>query len=284
MWKTNGTACVMAIVFAWSAMSVSNRSPGATGTQPRVAVIAELFTSEGCSSCPPADEVLTRLVTSQPVAGVEIIALGEHVDYWDRLGWRDPFSSSLFTRRQSQYDARVFHGNSIYTPQIVVDGASASVGSDAAAVQRAIEKASRQPKATVTVSTHPGGAVPAVDVRVEAGPELSLRQPADVVLALTEDHLVTHVKRGENSGRVLTHSAVVRSLSTIGGLSPERRTFSMTVPIALAAEWKRENVRLTVLVQEVESRKIIGSGTTSLINLVSLNSGETAEDARTRTS
>ena len=283
MWKTIGGAWVIAIVFALSAMSISNRSLRAMGAQPRVAVIAELFTSEGCSSCPPADEVLTRLVTSQLVAGVEIIALGEHVDYWDRLGWRDSFSSSLFTRRQSQYDARVFHGNSIYTPQIVVDGASASVGSDSAAVQRAIEQASRLPKAAVTVATHPGGAAPAVDVRVEAGPELPLRQPADVVLALTEDHLVTNVKRGENSGRVLTHSAVVRSLTTIGMLSPEHRAFSMTVPIVLPAEWKRENVRLTVLVQEAESRRIIGSGTTSLVNVVSVNSAATAGDARTRT-
>jgi hypothetical protein len=107
MWKTVGTACVTAIVVASSA-------------------------------------VLTRPVTRQPVAGVEIIALGEHVDYWDRLGWRDPFSSSLFTSRQSQYDAPVFHGNSIYTPPIVVDAVSASVGSDAAAVQRAIQKASRR--------------------------------------------------------------------------------------------------------------------------------------------
>jgi hypothetical protein len=255
---------------------------GATGTQPRVAVIAELFTSEGCSSCPPADEVLTRLVTGQPVAGVEIIALGEHVDYWDRLGWRDPFSSSLFTKRQSQYDARVFHGNSIYTPQIGVDGASASVGSDSAAVQRAIEQAARLPKAAVTVATHSGGAVAVVDVRVEAGPELPLRLPADVVLAITEDHLTTSVKRGENSGRVLRHSAVVRSLSTIGVLSPEHRTFSMTVPIAPAAEWKRENLRLTMLVQEAESRRMIGAGTTSLVNVISLNRNETG-DPRTGT-
>ena len=281
MSKTIGTACVTAIVFAVSATIVSNRSLRATGAQPRVAVVAELFTSEGCSSCPPADEVLTRLVTSQPVAGVEIIALGEHVDYWDRLGWRDPFSSSLFTTRQSQYDARVFHGNSIYTPQIVVDGASASVGGDSAAVQRAIEKASRLPKAAVTVAAHPGGGGPAVDVGVEAGPELPLRRPADVVLALTEDRLVTNVKRGENSGRVLTHSAVVRSLSTIGVLSPGHRTFSMTVPIALPAEWKREHVRLTVLVQEAESRRIIGAGTTALVKVISPDGGETAGDART---
>jgi hypothetical protein len=125
--------------------------------------------------------------------------------------------------------------------------------------------------------------VPAVDVRVEAGPELPLRQPADVVLALTEDRLVTNVKRGENSGRVLTHSAVVRSLSTIGGLSPEHRTFSMTVPIALPAEWKRENLRLTVWVQESESRRIIGAATTPLVSALSLNRSEPAGDAWTRT-
>jgi hypothetical protein len=96
----------------------------------RAVVLTELFTSEGCSSCPSADEVLSQLVHNQPIAGVEVLALGEHVDYWDRLGWRDRFSSALYSNRQSNYDARVFHRNEVYTPQLVIDGWLQRVGSD----------------------------------------------------------------------------------------------------------------------------------------------------------
>src|SRR5438045_6457778 len=120
-------------------------------TSARTVVIAELSTSEGCSSCPPADDLLRRLIATQPLAGVEIIALGSHVDYWDGLGWRDPFSSALFSARQSAYDAAVFRSNGIYTPQLVVDGALEVVGSDAAAVRRTLLKAASLPKATVSV-------------------------------------------------------------------------------------------------------------------------------------
>src|SRR6266852_9685647 len=118
----------------------------------RTIVVAELFTSEGCSSCPPADDILSQLAHRQPVPGVEVLALGEHVDYWDRLGWRDPFSSSAFSARQSNYDSRVFHADQVYTPQLVIDGRLERVGSDARAVQRAIEQAATSPKAAVTVA------------------------------------------------------------------------------------------------------------------------------------
>src|SRR5689334_25317813 len=91
-------------------------------------VVIELFTSEGCSSCPPADDVLADLIRNQPVPNVTIVGLGEHVDYWDNLGWRDVFSAPTFTARQSDYDHDVFHTGSIYTPQAVVDGHFQMVG------------------------------------------------------------------------------------------------------------------------------------------------------------
>ena len=108
MLKVLSVSCAIGVGLGWAAIHASGAQVSAPAGRPRVAVVAELFTSEGCSSCPAADDVLTRLVGSQPVPGVEIIALGEHVDYWDRLGWRDPFSSASFTARQSQYAARVF--------------------------------------------------------------------------------------------------------------------------------------------------------------------------------
>jgi hypothetical protein len=140
-------------------------------------VVAELFTSEGCSSCPPADAVLSQLVLRQPVAGVEVLALGEHVDYWDRLGWRDPFSSALYSSRQSNYDAHVFHRQDVYTPQFVVDGRFERVGSDITAVQRAITQAAQAPKAAVEVAAlRANDRDLRVDVHVTVPPSLTLRE------------------------------------------------------------------------------------------------------------
>ena len=194
-------------------------------------MVAELFTSEGCSSCPPADTLLREWVASQPVDGVEILALGEHVDYWDRLGWRDPYSSAEFTRRQSAYDDAAFRSGRIYTPQLVVDGRLECIGSDGPAVRRALLEAARQVKANVAVSavTAAGG----LNVRVQVGvpPGVTRDGPADVMVAITEDGLVTKVQRGENGGRTLRHTAVTRLLTVAGPLAAAADDASLEVVV-----------------------------------------------------
>jgi hypothetical protein len=224
-------------------------------------VVAELFTSEGCSSCPPADTLLTTLV-QRPVDGVTVLGLSEHVDYWNRLGWRDPFSSAAFTSRQTEYQARVFRGSSIYTPQLVIDGHLEEVGSDARAVERAIAKAAQAPKAAVDVTAAPAGSAANVRIQIDVNvpPIVTLHESADVILAVTEDRLVSNVQRGENRGRHLTHSAVVRVMTRVDMLSPDTRRWSTTTSAAVRPEWKSEDLKVIAFVQEQSTRRIVGAG------------------------
>jgi hypothetical protein len=120
-----------------------------TGT--KTPVVLELFTSEGCSSCPPADRLLQSLDEKQPFTGADLVVLSEHVDYWNGDGWVDPYSSLLFSERQRWY-AEQFGLDSVYTPQVVVDGQRETVGSNAAAIRNAVETATRSEKLTLTLA------------------------------------------------------------------------------------------------------------------------------------
>ncbi|HTP50238.1 MAG TPA: DUF1223 domain-containing protein [Anaeromyxobacteraceae bacterium] len=211
---------VVAVLLAALALA----PPEGSGARAAIPVLVELFTSEGCSSCPPADAVLARLVQDQPVPGAEIVALGEHVDYWDDSGWKDSFSSPRFTERQELYVRRL-RVASAYTPQLVVAGRYQVLGSDGSAARAAIATAARTPSGEVTLRVLPGpDSGGAVDVRASwpGGGD------ADVVLALVEDHATTRATGGENAGRTLEHAAVVRFLSTIGSA---RGAFASRVPI-----------------------------------------------------
>ena len=229
-------------------------------------VLAELFTSEGCSSCPPADAVLSTLLHDQPLASVEVVGLGEHVDYWDHLGWRDPFSSASFSSRQAEYGARVFHTADIYTPQIVIDGQYQAVGSDVAAIRNAIVRAASVPKAMVAIDATPAGprdVATRVSVTLTSG--VTLRDRADIVVALVQDTVTDEVTRGENRGRRLTHSAVVRSLTTIGSVAESERSRMAMATLRMSPDWNYGGLRLIGFLQERRSRRILGAGTTTLV-------------------
>jgi hypothetical protein len=220
------------------------------------AVLVELFTSEGCSSCPPADRLLLEL-DQQTVAGAEVIALSEHVDYWNRLGWADPFSSSAFSERQSRY-SRVFDNDSIYTPQMVVDGREEFVGNNAARARSAIAQAARSDKATITLSTSQASA--AIKIHIENLPAITDGDRAEVVLAITEGGLQSNVTRGENSGRRLAHTAVVRSMEVIGSVEGGK-SFDREATAQIEKGWNRDQLRAVVFIQERESRRVLGAAT-----------------------
>jgi hypothetical protein len=259
-------ACVAGAlaVTAWSGEYAQPMTATPASPVAKSVVLAELFTSEGCSSCPPADDVLSQLAR-QPASEVEVLALGEHVDYWDRLGWRDPFSSPAYSSRQSNYDARVFHRNEVYTPQLVIDGRFDCVGSDLAAIRHAISKAAAAPKALVEVAiVRAHDRELGITVHVDVPPALTLRESVDVLVAVAEDNLLSQVRRGENGGRTLRHSAVVRRLTSVGTLSPHDHAWSARASVVLEPEWEEANVRVVSFLQERESRRIVGAGSSRL--------------------
>ncbi len=144
----------------------------------RVPVLLELFTSEGCSSCPPADRLLGKFDREQSIAGADLVVLSEHVDYWNQLGWADPFSSPLYSQRQHEYAGRL--KGDVYTPELVVDGMKGMVGSDEREAVEAIREALRAPKASIAVAARL--------VEGKAKVTLHLNDPVDGALYLALAH------------------------------------------------------------------------------------------------
>jgi hypothetical protein len=227
--------------------------------QSKTPVIVELFTSEGCSSCPPADNVVARLDRDQPIEGVEVVAMGEHVDYWDQLGWKDRFSSPLFTARQQDFGQQ-FRLESVYTPQIVVNGGTQVLGSDFAATAQAIREAAKLSRAWVSANLT-GADTLAFEVRQL--PQAT--RNADMFLAITESGLETAVGRGENSGRKLRHAPLVRSLVSLGQLDTRKNgAYSASARLMLNPQWNRQNLKMILFVQDHTTRHIVGTATLKL--------------------
>jgi hypothetical protein len=238
--------------------------PALSAAEGPTPVIVELFTSEGCSDCPPADTLLEKLIATQPVAGAEIIGLGQHVDYWDRLGWKDRFSSATLTARQQLYQTR-FGTESIYTPQMVVDGRAEFVGSDASAARKAIERTLTAPHGVMKLTLADDGARALhVSVAMADLPHPARGDRADIIVLITESGLTTDVKRGENHGKVLKHAPVVRYLATVGQTEGDASSGSARADIPLSPDWQREHLAVVAFLQEVRGRAILASATVPL--------------------
>ena len=231
-------------------------SIGVTGAavqapQDPVPVVVELFTSEGCSSCPPADALLSRLAKEQPVPGAVIVPLGLHVTYWDQLGWKDPASLEAATSRQQDY-GRIFGEDRVYTPQAVIDGRDEIVGSNEAGVRRAIAAAAARPHARVALAASLSGPNTIVAKVEITGVPAEVKEKLRTLVLLTEDGLSTVVKRGENGGRTLSHDAVVRRISTTLELSGVQQA------------WRRDRLRVIAIAQGERSRRIYGAAVASI--------------------
>jgi len=236
---------VVASVMATACLGLS--VPNSMAQQP---VVVELFTSEGCSSCPPADAMLTKLSHQRNTNIANLILLEEHVEYWNDGRWHDRFSGPTYTQRQYDY-VKDLQLKTAYTPQIVIDGRLQASGNNPAQVQQFLLQAAKSPKPT-PVTLH----LTSPD-KLEVTVDNPSRARMEVLFAVTEDDLTTNVRGGENGGRTLTHSAVVRELHKVGSTSDDK--FDKVINLPDKSDWKKPDLRAIVLVQNPSSGEILGA-------------------------
>ena len=216
-----------------------------------IPVVIELFTSEGCSSCPPADRLLSVLDRKQPVPGVQLIVLSEHVDYWNSDGWSDPYSSREFSERQRRYTESLKVPDP-YTPQAVIDGRYEAVGNNAPKLEAAIQQARREKKVPLRLQLSQTGK----GIHVELRSDQNVPKGAEVYFAIAEDSVESKVSAGENGGHVLTHTAVVRSLTKGGKLAAAGGSIAMDLKVK--QNWGK-HLRVVAFLADHEGGKILGA-------------------------
>lgn len=229
-----------------------NRNVPTKNKQP---VLVELYTAERCPLCPPADRNLAFLETEQPFAEAELITLSLHVDYWNTGEWRDELSSPMFTRRQDIY-GQIFRVGSIYTPQMIVDGQRQFAGSDLAKAQKAIVESAKNEKGKIelAIAREANG-----DIKLQTKiSDLPKHEVSTVFAAVAEDNLAPKNNRGETSGEKRPFTSVVRELKSLGFLTAEQTKLESETVLQLQPNWKTENLKLVVFVQENGSRKVFG--------------------------
>ncbi|MEO8218617.1 MAG: DUF1223 domain-containing protein [Acidobacteriota bacterium] len=252
-WILAVSALLVGLVFIIAAGGAGSEGNGVDSGG--VAVV-ELFTSQGCSSCPPADRLLTEIGSNQHWQG-KVIPLAFHVDYWNRLGWSDPFSSPAWSQRQQNY-ASAFRSSQVYTPQAVVNGKVQMVGSNRAAVTSAIEDGARSAQAyRVSIALDPSGGSVQATVTAKAGTNVPAAD-LQLLLAVAENGISTPVKRGENAGRDLRNDHIVRRLVNIGTIHHGDGTVR-SVSVKLDPGWNRRNLEFVALLQDPSSLRIYGA-------------------------
>jgi hypothetical protein len=252
---------ILAIVLS-AAGAGGQAVPPAAGAEGGTPVVLELFTSQGCSTCPPADHLLSEL--GHGVAAGQVIPLAFHVDYWDRLGWTDPFDSSQWSQRQQRY-AHALTGDRLATPQLVIDGHGACVGSKRDEVLSKVAEARTQPPAAAVDLTigdaGRGGAHPRLRVKVGVRMlQQTSSRDLDLWVALTQSGLVTQVKGGENATATLHDDFVVRRFEkafTVRGRAGEQRTKELD--LALDPSWPLGDLEVAAFVQDPSSLVIVGA-------------------------
>jgi hypothetical protein len=221
-------------------------------------VLIELFTAEGCSSCPPADQFLGQLDAAQPIPGARLIVLSEHVDYWDRQGWPDPYASKAFTDRQVAYE-RSLKVSEPFTPQFIVDGTMDMRLSRREQISKQLLSAAAVAKIPVSIESLEvaAGAAPAISGVVLVG-GMTGERPCELFVGIALDHADTQVLRGENRGRHLTHVAVLRELVRVGAVAPgaaSRQSFSL----ALRPDLTSAPLRVIAFLQQPGPGAVLGT-------------------------
>ena len=250
-------ACALLVTHA---VPFSTFAQDVAPSKPASIAIVELFTSEGCSSCPPADALLRQINLKHTNAGQLIVGISEHVTYWNNLGWKDPYSSPLFTERQSVYASRLSPEGS-YTPQMVLNGRDQFVGSDGGALERALREDTRRAHLDLRIITSTLSA-DGVDVKFSFSGQTS--KPLDVVAVLTDDADRSNVLRGENSGRLLQHVSVARSLTKVATVAGDaEKSIHLSLPEGFQVTASPGH-HLVLFVQEAHQGTILGAATASL--------------------
>jgi hypothetical protein len=249
---------VICLSLIMACIACSAPSQSADTPNSKTPILVELFTSEGCSSCPPADVWLQKVDASQPIPGAQMIVLSEHVDYWDHDGWKDPYSLALFTDRQNGY-VRAIGLSTAYTPQVIVNGTSELQLSEPQQITQVLVKAASAPQVPVSISAlSVEGSVPPVlraHIVVDGARE---KRNADIFAAVALGHAESHVAHGENGGKLLTHVAVVEEFVRIGKLE-KGKAFSQDFQVKLGPNTDSGDIRLIVFVQEPEFGKVLGA-------------------------